>query len=115
MRQEREKEQAAAQARATQEQQERERLANARGGVLVRTLPAGATVTLGGEDLQPSPAAFKSLHLGTYPLTIKLDGYEPVTRQVEVKEKAFADLGTVELGSEHGRFAIEQHTGRAGV
>jgi hypothetical protein len=34
------------------------RLANVRGGLVVKTEPAGATVMLGGEDVQNSPATF---------------------------------------------------------
>jgi type II secretory pathway component PulM len=48
LRTEREKQQAADKAKAEAEQRERDRLANARGGVIVATVPPGARVTLGG-------------------------------------------------------------------
>ncbi len=89
----------AALARITREkaQKEADRLANARGGVIVRTTPPGAMVTLGGEAVEKSPATFKSLNLGKYPIKIILDGYESVSQEVEVKEKEFADLGLIVL------------------
>jgi hypothetical protein len=76
---------------------EAERLANARGGLIVKTDPEGATVTLGGADVQTSPATFKDEKLGTYPIHITLDGYEPVDQTAEIKENQFTDLGTITL------------------
>jgi hypothetical protein len=62
------KAEAAAEALRTEHEKQREeaeRLANARGGLLVKTYPPGGTVTLGGEDEQTSPASFKSIKLGS--------------------------------------------------
>ena len=78
------------------------RLANARGGLLVNTVPSGATVTLGGEDVQTTPATFKNAKLGRYPLRISLTGYEPVSREAEIKENEFNDLGNLELVRQTG-------------
>jgi hypothetical protein len=71
--------------------------ANALGGVMVNTSPSHATVTLGGMDAGKSPATFKGIHAGKYPLRISLDGYEPVEREIEVKAGQFVDLGTIAL------------------
>ncbi len=86
---------------------EAERLANAKGGLLLKTVPSGAMVTLGGEDVQQSPATFKGVKIGKYPMRVSLDGYEPVSREVEIKENDFADLGTIELVHETGSVRIE--------
>ncbi len=107
---------AAADAEALRTQQEKakeeaDRLAAARGGVIVKTDPPGATVTIGGEDVQMSPATFKSLKLGKYPIHITLDGYEPVEQEVEVKENDFADLGTINLVRSKGTLAITTDPG----
>jgi serine/threonine protein kinase len=102
LRTEREKQQAADKARAEAEVRERERMANAKGGVLVRTEPAGATVTLGGEDVQDSPATFKGIKIGKYQLKISLANHETASREVEVKENEFTDLGTIKLVRSRG-------------
>ena len=104
-----EKEAAVAEALRIQQEKDRkeaERLAAARGGVMLKTDPEGATVAVGGEDVQTSPATFKSLKLGKYPLHISLDGYEPVDQQVEIKENEFADLGTITLMRSKGALQI---------
>jgi hypothetical protein len=85
---------------------EAERLANARGGLIVKTDPEGATVTMGGADVQTSPATFKDEKLGTYPIHITLDGYEPVDQTAEIKENQFTDLGTITLPHSMGSIQI---------
>jgi serine/threonine protein kinase len=94
-------------AQAQADQRERERLANAKGGLMVKTAPGGATVSLGGEDVQLSPATFKGVKIGKYPLRVSLEGYEPVSREVEIKENDFADLGTITLVRETGTVRVE--------
>jgi hypothetical protein len=109
LKQEAQKAAAAAEALRTQQekqQEESERLANARGGLMVNTNPPGATVALGGEDVQTSPATFKSVKLGSYPLHITLDGYEPIDQTAEIKESEFADLGTITLVRSKGNLQI---------
>ena len=91
------------------------RLANAKGGLLLKTVPSGATVTLGGEDVQISPATFKGVKTGKYPLRVSLDGYEPVSREVEIKENDFTDLGTIQLVREIGSVRIESEPSGAWV
>ena len=100
------KQAAADKAKAEQEQHERDRLANAKGGLLLKTAPSGATVTLGGEDVQQSPATFKGVKVGKYPLRLSLEGYEPVSQEVEIKENDFTDLGTMNLERSTGTLLI---------
>ena len=105
---------AATAAQALHSQQEAaERLAAARGGLMVRTDPEGATVTLGGEDAQTSPATFKDEKLGSYPIHIVLDGYDPVDQTAEIAENRFTDLGTIALVRSKG--AIQIKTDLAGL
>jgi hypothetical protein len=110
------KAEAAAQAEQLQQQQkdqqaaaaaaEAARIANARGGLTLNTDPAGAQVTFGSEAPQTSPATFKDIKLGTYPLHITLDGYEPVDQTVEIKENQVNDLGTITLERSKGTIQI---------
>jgi hypothetical protein len=67
------------------------------GGVILKTTPRGATVTLGGMETGKSPVTFKGIKAGKYPLRISLEGYAPVEREVEVKAGQFVDLGTITL------------------
>ena len=107
LRTEREKQQAADKARAEADARERERRANAKGGLLVKSVPEGATVTLGTEDAQTSPATFKGVKIGKYPLRLTREGYEQVSREVEIKENDFTDLGTINLVRETGSVRVE--------
>ena len=107
---------AAAEALRTQQEkdrQEAERLAAARGGLIVKSEPEGANVTLGGTDAQTSPATFKDEKLGSYPIHISLDGYESVDQTAEIKENQFTDLGTITLA--HSKGAIQITTEFAGL
>jgi ketosteroid isomerase-like protein len=82
--------------RALEERKAAEHLANARGSALIRTEPAGATVTL-GDQAEKSPATFNGVKIGSFPLKIELEGYEPIKRQAEIKENEIADPGTIKL------------------
>jgi len=68
------------------------RIAALRGGVIVRTTPAGAEVTVGSLEHGRSPLTIKEAKLGTYPVKVRLDGYEEWSGSVEVKENAFAEV-----------------------
>jgi hypothetical protein len=70
---------------------------NALGGVMLKTTPRGATVTLGGMEAGKSPVTFKGIRAGKYPLRVSLEGYAPVEKEVEVKPGQFVDLGTITL------------------
>ena len=76
-----------------QAERERVRLANARGGLIVRTTPPGAEVQLGNLLLdQKTPVELKAWELGKHPVVIRLPGYEEETRQAEVKENQTAEV-----------------------
>src|SRR5438552_6409437 len=78
--------------RALEERKATEHLANAKGGALITTEPSGAVVTLGNQ-VAKSPATFNGIKIGNVSAKIELEGYEPVERQVEIKENEIADLG----------------------
>ncbi len=94
---------------------EAQRLANARGGIVVRTHPAGAEVRVGAIALEKSPLTLKDQKLGKYPVRIRLDGYDDWSGEVEVKENEFADLavalvrstGTLSVASEPAGMEVE--------
>jgi serine/threonine protein kinase len=67
------------------------------GKVIVKTTPDGAKVVLGKMAEVKAPATFSSVPQGKYPLQIKLDGYQPVEKEVEVKQGELIDLGTITL------------------
>ena len=72
-------------------------LANAKGGLMLKTEPAGAAVTLGEEEVKTSPATFNGVKIGKYLLRMSLEGYESESREVEIKENNFTDMGTMKL------------------
>ena len=67
------------------------------GGLMIKTVPAGAMVQLGGEALETSPAIFKGINAGKYPVRIICPDYEVAEMQVEIKPDDFTDLGTISL------------------
>ena len=91
------------------------RQAAARGGLTVRTVPAGAEVRVGAIALEQSPFTLKDQRLGKYPVRIRLDGYEDWSGEVEVKDNEFTDLavalvrstGTLVLTGEPAGVAVE--------
>ena len=80
--------------------------ANAKGGLIVDTQPSGARLTLGGQDVLTSPATFKAVSIGRYPMKIDLNGFEPQTMTVEIKENEFNDLGVIRLVRQTGSVKI---------
>ena len=97
-----EREKAAAEAQA-----EKARQAAARGGLVVRTEPLGAEVSVGEGIQGTAPLLLKQLALGKYPVRVRLAGYEEWTGEAEVKTDEFAEVaatlarsaGTLSLGS----------------
>jgi outer membrane biosynthesis protein TonB len=75
------------------------RLANARGTLVIKTEPAGASVAVGDLPPRPSPATFTALKIGKYAVTISLPLYEAAKLELEVKENATTDSGVVRLVS----------------
>jgi serine/threonine protein kinase len=84
----------------------KERLAAARGSIVVKTEPAGATVKIGDAPSQIAPAVFTELRLGSHPVQVQNDGYEPKTISAEVKENQPTDLGTITLVRSKGTLKI---------
>jgi formylglycine-generating enzyme required for sulfatase activity len=81
------------------------RLAAARGGVIVRTTPAGAEVRVGAVAVEKSPVTLKDQKLGRHPVRIRMSGYEDWDGEIEVKENEFAELN-VPLVRSMGRFSL---------
>jgi serine/threonine protein kinase/formylglycine-generating enzyme required for sulfatase activity len=78
----------------------------ARGAVLVQTDPAGAIVVL-GEESRKSPATFNRLKVGSFPIKVERDGYEPVEKTVTVEENAVTEVPLIKLVRSTGRARIE--------
>ncbi len=62
------------------------------GGVIVRTEPPGAEVTVGALDHGPSPLTLREVKLGTYPVRARAAGYEDWSGEVEVKPDDFTEV-----------------------
>lgn len=97
------------QAELAAKEQTAARLANARGTLVIRTEPAGASVTVGSLPPRPSPATFNDIRIGKYPVTISLLHYDEVKLDAEVNENATTEppvvrlariTGTIEISSE---------------
>jgi len=79
---------------------------NSRGAVLVQTEPAGAIVLL-GEESRKSPATFNRLKVGSWPIKVERDGYEPVEQKVTVEENSVTEVPLIKLIRSTGRAHIE--------
>lgn len=82
------------------------RLANARGALSIATSPAGATVTITGQEPLTTPATFQHLKLGRHTATISLPRHETVTAEFEVRENATTDAGVIDLKRIDGSLEI---------
>ena len=92
-----------AQEEARQQQEAaRKSLLFGRGSLTVATEPTGATVTVGELGPKSSPVSMQDLRLGTYAVTIVLQGYDTEHRDIEIKEKENTDLGTITLKRQLG-------------
>jgi len=65
--------------------------AEPRGGVIVRTEPIGADVTVGALDHGAGPLTLKDVRPGRYPVHVRAPGYEEWSGEVKVKENDFAE------------------------
>jgi serine/threonine protein kinase/formylglycine-generating enzyme required for sulfatase activity len=79
---------------------------NPRGAVIVQTEPAGAIVAL-GEESRKSPATFNKLKVGSWPIKIERDGYEPMEQKVTVEENTVTEVPLIKLVRSTGRARIE--------
>jgi hypothetical protein len=82
------------------------RPANARGALLVNTVPSGATVSLGTQSYK-SPTSFPDVPAGIAHLKILLDGYEPIEREVEITANQISDSGLIRLTRLVGSARVE--------
>lgn len=82
-------------------------LEHARGGVVVKTEPGGATVRLGGQGEDISPATYVGLKLGGYPVEIEKKGYDPTKKEVLVRKDQTTVLGPVRLNRSKGAVVIK--------
>jgi len=81
-------------------------LASARGGVVVKTEPGGATVRLGGRGEDESPANYEGLKLGVYPVVVEKKGYDPIKKEVKVSKDETTVLGPLRLLRSEGGLKI---------
>lgn len=68
-----------------------------RGRLLVRTVPAGATVSVNGRARGTSPATIRDLPFGTYNVTVSRTGYQRRVQRVTVSQAVPARDVTIEL------------------
>jgi len=90
-------------------------LADVRGGVIVKTDPAGAEVRVGAVAVETSPLTLKEQKPGRYPVHIRMARYNDWDGEVEVKQNEFAEVnvtlvrstGTLRLTSEPSELDYE--------
>ncbi len=87
-----------------------------RGAFSLATTPANASAIIEGQAPRYTPALFTGLTPGKYQVTLRLDGYEPATREIEVKGGATnaqpvlalaRSTGTLQLASTPASLAYE--------
>jgi hypothetical protein len=64
---------------------------------MIKTVPAGAMVQLGGMGAETAPAIFKAIPPGKYPVRVIMPDYETTQINADIKANEFTDLGTVTL------------------
>jgi hypothetical protein len=89
-------------ARLEAQRAEAARLAAARGGLIIRTEPAGAEVAVGGVGIERSPATFREMRLGEYEVTVTKAGHEPQNLKLRVEENRFTQPGVITLAPTTG-------------
>jgi len=82
-------------------------LANARGSVVVKTEPGGATVRLGGRGEDITPANYVDLKLGSYTVEIEKTGYDMIEKEVLVRKDQTSVLGPLRLNRSEGALLIK--------
>lgn len=82
-------------------------LANARGSVVVKTEPGGATVRLGGKGEDITPANYVDLKLGSYTVEVEKTGYDLIKKEVVVRKDQTSVLGPLRLNRSEGALVIK--------
>ncbi len=66
------------------------RLRTLAGNLRIETTPAGAGVSIDGQDRGKTPVAITALAIGQHQVALHMDGYLPVTKTVEVQDQQTA-------------------------
>lgn len=82
-------------------------LEHARGSVVVKTEPGGATVRLGGRGEDVTPANYEDLKLGGYTVQIEKKGYDPLEKEVLVRKDQTTVLGPLRMTRSEGALLIK--------
>ncbi len=82
-------------------------LTNARGAVVVKTEPGGATIRLSGKGEELSPANYVDLKLGRYEVVIEKKGYDPVTQTAVVRKDDTTVMGPLRLNRSEGAVLVK--------
>jgi formylglycine-generating enzyme len=77
-----------------------------KGGLLVKSKPGGALVSLGSRALK-TPAAFNDIKIGKSAITVTLEGYDTVEMEVKITADEMLDLGTIEMERSLGSVRVE--------
>jgi serine/threonine protein kinase len=76
------------------------------GGVMIKTDPPGASVTVSSFAQGVSPASLWSVPDGLHPVEIELAGFERVSMNAQVRAGEFTDLGTLKLERSTGTLQL---------
>lgn len=82
-------------------------LEHARGSVVVKTEPGGATVRLGGRGEDITPANYEDLKLGSYTVEVEKTGYDLVKKDALVRKDQTTVLGPLRLSRSEGALLIK--------
>lgn len=82
-------------------------LANARGGVVVKSEPGGATVRLGGRGEDLTPANYIDLKLGSYEVEVEKLGYDIIKKEVLVRKDKTTVVGPLRLNRSEGSLMVK--------
>ena len=88
-------------------------LATARGGIVVRTEPAGALVTIGSlTKKRKSPFTLKEVKPGAYPVTIEATGYETWSGRIRSEGKRTCRPRSSAVSAQRGSLRSDQSARR---
>jgi serine/threonine protein kinase len=76
------------------------------GGIIIRSEPTGAAVTIDGVSAQPTPASVKDLTPGEHVVAIQLVGFDKTSLPVMVRAGQVTDLGTIALHRSSGTLQV---------
>jgi serine/threonine protein kinase len=67
------------------------------GGLMVKSSPPGATVTIGALAAETTPASIRGVPPGSHSVQVRLAGFETQTFSTTVRSEQFTDLGMITL------------------